>query len=194
MKEITRRQFGKTVAGSAAIAGASLPQLTFGQTAGEGRHFPQGFVWGCATASYQIEGAANEGGRGPSIWDVFSHTPGKTLQRRYGRRGRRFLPPVQGRRQAAEESGRRAPTGCRSPGRVSFPQGTGQPNPAGLDYYKRVVDELLANGITPYVTLFHWDLPAGAAGRLAVARYGEGLCRLRRLRGAPASPIACTTS
>ena len=68
----------KNCSRTAALAGASLPELTFGQTAGEGRHFPQGFVWGCATAAYQIEGGANEGGRGPSIWDVFSHTPGKT--------------------------------------------------------------------------------------------------------------------
>src|SRR5271167_1869968 len=85
MRHMTRRQFGKTgaatVAATAALANIALPELSFGQTvAAKDLEFPQGFVWGCATASYQIEGAATEDGRKPSIWDTFSHTPGKTFQ------------------------------------------------------------------------------------------------------------------
>src|SRR5580698_11668164 len=82
MKEITRRQFGKVAAATAAFAGVSLPEFSphssFAQQPPGSRQFPQGFVWGCATAAYQIEGGVHEGGRGASIWDVFSHTPGKT--------------------------------------------------------------------------------------------------------------------
>jgi hypothetical protein len=79
MKHMTRRQFGKTAAATAALANIALPELSFGQTtSAKDLEFPQGFVWGCATASYQIEGAAKEDGRKPSIWDVFAHTPGKT--------------------------------------------------------------------------------------------------------------------
>ncbi len=82
MKGITRRFFGKTMAASAAIAfsGLSLPKFAFGQpqSAANDLRFPKGFVWGCATAAYQIEGGAKDDGRGPSTWDVFSHTPGKT--------------------------------------------------------------------------------------------------------------------
>ncbi len=82
MKDLTRRQFGKVATAAAALAGTSLPRFAFGrqETADHNitRKFPEGFLWGCATAAYQIEGGAKEGGRGPSVWDVFSHTPGKT--------------------------------------------------------------------------------------------------------------------
>src|SRR5580693_7554639 len=82
MRNLTRRQFGKTVAAAAALAGTGLPELSFGQPgtadSSSRRRFPEGFVWGCATAAYQIEGGANDGGRGQTNWDVFSHTPGKT--------------------------------------------------------------------------------------------------------------------
>src|ERR1700733_7394756 len=80
MQDMTRRQFGKTVAATAALANVAIPESSRGQTAEvKDMQFPQGFVWGCATASYQIEGAAKEDGRKPSIWDVFAHTPGKTI-------------------------------------------------------------------------------------------------------------------
>src|SRR5579863_6876230 len=83
MKDLTRRQFGTVAAAAAALSGTTLPKLAFGQAGStadhdSGRKFPEGFLWGCATAAYQIEGGAKEGGRGPSVWDVFSHTPGKT--------------------------------------------------------------------------------------------------------------------
>src|ERR1700759_1066258 len=82
MKDITRRSFGRTVAASAAAAlsGISIPRLAWGQARPEANElrFPKGFLWGCATAAYQVEGGAKDDGRGPSTWDVFSHTPGKT--------------------------------------------------------------------------------------------------------------------
>src|SRR5712692_1423487 len=81
MKNFTRRQFGKTVAGTAAaaFASSSLPRFAFAQTPAALR-FPANFLWGCATAAYQIEGAVNEDGRGQTNWDVFSHISGKTFQ------------------------------------------------------------------------------------------------------------------
>jgi beta-glucosidase len=120
--------------------------------------FPTQFLWGAATAAYQIEGAWNEDGKGKSIWDLFSHIPGRThngdtgdvacdhyhryrddiaLMRRLGLKAYRFSiswPRV-------------------------IPAGSGLVNPAGLDFYDRLVDELLAAGIAPFVTLYHWDLP-----------------------------------
>ena len=130
---------------------------------------------------------------GPSIWDVFSHTPGKTHNGDTGDVADDSYHLYKEDVRLLKNLGVGAYRMSISWSRI-FPEGTGQPNPTGLDYYKRVVDELLANRITPYVTLFHWDLPAGAAGRLAIARYGAGLCRLRRLCGAAAWPIACITS
>ena len=81
MKTITRRQFGVSAAvvAATAVAGVSLPQLAFAVPDDDARRFPQGFRWGCATAAYQIEGGAADDARGPSIWDTFSHTPGKTF-------------------------------------------------------------------------------------------------------------------
>ena len=79
MKNFTRRQFGKGVAATAAAAcaGVSLPKLAFGEV--PALSYPRGFLWGCATAAYQVEGGAREDGRGPSVWDTFAHTPGKTF-------------------------------------------------------------------------------------------------------------------
>ena len=121
--------------------------------------WPEDFVWGTATASFQVEGAVAAGGRGESIWDLFTRTPGAILggdtadvacdhyhrwpedveiMQRMGVGGYRFSiawPRV-------------------------VPEGRGRVNPAGLDFYDRLVDGLLEAGITPYPTLYHWDLPA----------------------------------
>jgi beta-glucosidase len=163
MKDISRRQFGKTVAASAALAGVSFPESSFGQPQAENRQFPPGFVWGCATAAYQIEGAVNEGGRKPSIWDVFAHTPGKIFNSDTGDVADDSYHLYKEDIRLLKNLGVGGYRMSISWPRI-FPDGTGQPNPAGLEHYFRVVDELLANGITPYITLFHWDLPAALKG------------------------------
>ena len=120
--------------------------------------FPQDFVWGVATAAYQIEGAANEDGRGPSIWDTFSPTPGKVLNGDTGdvacdhyHRWREDLALL-------TELGVVAYRLSVAWPRI-LPTGSGEPNSVGLDWYERLVDALLAAGIQPWVTLYHWDLP-----------------------------------
>ncbi len=128
-------------------------------TAGTPLTFPPGFLWGAATAAYQIEGAAAEDGRTPSIWDTFSHTPGQDRRRRHRRRRLRPLPPLPRRRRADGRARPQRRTGSRSRWPRVQPGGRGPVNPAGLDFYRRLVDELLAAGIEPWVTLYHWDLP-----------------------------------
>ncbi len=120
--------------------------------------FPERFVWGAATAAYQIEGAHTADGRGPSIWDVFSHTPGKTYQGASGdiacdhyNRYRQDIAHI-------KNLGFNAYRFSISWPRV-LPQGRGMINPKGLDFYDRLVEELLQNDIQPYATLYHWDLP-----------------------------------
>ena len=120
--------------------------------------FPERFLWGVSTASYQIEGAVHEGGRGPSIWDTFSHTPGRTHDGDTG--------------DVACDHYHRWPQdvallGDLGVGAYRFsiawprvqPDGSGPVNAAGLDFYDGLVDALLERGITPVPTLFHWDLP-----------------------------------
>ncbi len=120
--------------------------------------FPANFVWGAATAAYQIEGAVNEDGRSPSIWDVFSHTPGKTHQGNTGDIAadhyHRFMEDIA----LMEKLGLNGYRFSISWPRI-IPEGRGTINQKGLDFYDRLVDELLAKGIDPYVTLYHWDLP-----------------------------------
>jgi beta-glucosidase len=125
---------------------------------GDQLRFPDGFLWGAATAAYQIEGAPDADGKGPSIWDTFSHTPGKVW---HGENG-----------DVACDSYHRYPEDIAMLQRLGVggyrfslswpriqPDGRGQANQAGLDHYSRVVDALLEKGITPVVTLYHWDLP-----------------------------------
>ena len=165
MKLITRREFGQSVAAAAAVtaAGVSLPKFAFGEYKTEVRYFPKGFLWGCATAAYQVEGAAAEDGRGPSVWDTFSHTPGKTFNGETGDVADDSYHLYQQDIQLLRTLGVQAHRMSISWSRV-FPEGKGFANPKGMDYYERVVDELLANHITPYVTLFHWDLPQALEG------------------------------
>ena len=122
------------------------------------RAFPVGFVWGAATSAYQIEGAVAEHGRGRSIWDRFSHTPGATRDADTGDVAddhyHRYREDVA----LMAELGLGAYRFSISWPRV-LPDGRGHVNEAGLGFYERLVDELAGRGIAPFVTLYHWDLP-----------------------------------
>ena len=127
-------------------------------TASLARRFPVGFRWGAATAAYQIEGGVHEGGRGASIWDTFSHTPGRTLGGDTGdvavdhfHRWRQDVGLMAGLGLDAYRFSVAWP-------RVQ-PTGRGPANQDGLDFYSRLVDALLDKGIQPIPTLYHWDLP-----------------------------------
>ena len=120
--------------------------------------FPNGFLWGTATASYQVEGGANEDGRGKSIWDTFSHTPGKILNNDNGDIACDFYHKYKEDVQLIKSLNAKSYRFSISWSRI-FPDGTGTPNQKGVDFYNRAVDELLANGIEPFATLYHWDLP-----------------------------------
>src|SRR5678816_3790942 len=173
---MNRRQFA--VRSLAAAAGAVLHRNSYAdasrfadQVSGAVREssirdarFPEHFLWGTATASYQNEGAWNEDGKGESIWDRFTHTPGKVrggvtgdvacdqyhlyphdiaLAKRLNQKSYRFSiswPRIQ-------------------------PAGTGTPNMKGIDHYRRLVDALLEAGIRPWCTMYHWDLPQALEGR-----------------------------
>lgn len=121
--------------------------------------FPAGFRWGCATSAFQIEGALTEDGRGKSIWDEFTHTPGRIID------GTNADVATDSYHRAGDDIAALAELGV-TDYRFSVawprvqPAGSGAVNPAGLDYYERLVDGLLAAGIDPVLTLFHWDLPA----------------------------------
>jgi beta-glucosidase len=143
--------------GAIGLTGSKLRQ-------GADLRFPEGFCWGTATSAYQIEGATEVDGRGPSIWDTFAKLPGKirgganadiaddhyhlyredvALMKALGVKAYRFSiawPRL-------------------------FPEGRGTPNAKGLAFYQRLVDELLANGIEPWATLYHWDLPQALQDR-----------------------------
>jgi beta-glucosidase len=120
--------------------------------------FPPDFVWGAATASYQIEGAANEDGRGESVWDRFCATPGKVRNADNGVVACDFYHRYRDDIALMGELGIDAFRFSVAWPRV-LPQGRGEVNKVGLDFYDALVDELLGNGIAPYVTLFHWDTP-----------------------------------
>jgi beta-glucosidase len=122
------------------------------------RRFPPGFSFGAATASYQIEGAAREDGKGEGIWDRFSHQPGRVVA---GDTGDVACDHYHRYR---EDVGLLAGLGLNAYRfSVSWPRvlpsGTGRVNAPGLDFYDRLVDDLLARGVVPHVTLYHWDLP-----------------------------------
>ncbi len=120
--------------------------------------FPAGFDFGVATSAFQIEGAWNEDGKGPSIWDKFSQTPGKVHLNIPGNRGadhyHRMKEDVALMREIGVTSYRFSLSWSRL-----IPKGVGQVNQKGVDFYSRLIDELLAAGIQPNVTLYHWDLP-----------------------------------
>ena len=126
--------------------------------------FPPDFVWGAATSAYQIEGSPLADGAGASIWHKFTHTPGKIEGGDHGDVAcdhyHRFVDDVTLMRELGIQSYRFSTAWARV-----LPDGTGRPNPQGLDFYSRLVDKLLEHGITPSVTLYHWDLPAALEDR-----------------------------
>ena len=128
------------------------------------KQFPEGFVWGASTASYQIEGAAAEDGRGPSIWDTFSHTPGKVENGDTGDVAcdhyHRYPEDIA----LMQKLGISAYRFSTAWPRI-MPQGTGQVNEAGLAFYDRLVDAVLDAGITPWLCFYHWDLPQALQDR-----------------------------
>lgn len=163
---MNRRDF---LAGSLAAAGATLlrgsSQAAMQQIPGavpaslvQQARFPEGFLWGAATAAYQVEGAWNADGKGESIWDKFTHTAGKVKGATTG--------------DAACDEYHLYPQDMALAKRLNLktyrfsiswpriqPAGTGTPNMNGLDYYSRLVDTMLANGMRPFCTIYHWDLP-----------------------------------
>jgi beta-glucosidase len=126
--------------------------------------FPGDFLWGTATSAYQVEGSPLADGAGPSIWQRFTHTPDLVLDGATGDVAcdhyRRYLDDVALMRSLGTNAYRFSVSWSRV-----MPQGRGPVNAAGLDFYERLVDALLASGIEPMVTLYHWDLPAALDDR-----------------------------
>ncbi|MDQ0823615.1 beta-glucosidase [Arthrobacter sp. V4I6] len=139
--------------------------------------FPEGFLWGAATAAYQIEGAAHEEGRRDSIWDVFARRPGAVADAHNGEVAcdhyHRSTQDVALMQELNLKAYRFSTSWARC-----MPDGV-TPNPDGIRFYSRLVDELLAAGITPWLTLYHWDLPqaledeGGWANRDTAERFAE---------------------
>jgi len=121
--------------------------------------FPPDFLWGCATSAYQIEGSPLADGAGPSIWERYAHTPGMMVNGDTGDIAcdhyRRYKDDVALMKRLGMQAYRFSIAWARV-----LPEGTGRVNQAGLDFYSRLVDELLKNGVEPIATLFHWDFPA----------------------------------
>jgi beta-glucosidase len=175
---LTRRSFFGASSGTmAALAAGSLVGAPRTSSARplvllDAGSFPKSFWWGAATASYQVEGAANEDGRKPSVWDTFSRTPGRTANGDTGDVAddhyHRFKDDV---KLMAELGIKHYRFSIAWPRIV--PNGRGAVNEAGVDFYKRLVDALLDRGITPHATLFHWDSPQALEDRYGSWRSRE---------------------
>jgi beta-glucosidase len=174
MTRVSRRRFVTASAASVAAAAAGGSAAAHGPkqkpAAAAGRPFPEGFTWGCASAAYQVEGAWDSDGKGPSVWDAFVRREGVVWRGHTGDVAcdhyHRYREDVA----LMKEMGLRAYRFSVSWPRV-LPEGTGATNPRGLDFYDRLIDELLKGGIEPWVTCFHWDFP------LALYRRGGWLNR-----------------
>ncbi len=168
--KFSRRQFAK-LAGFSALGMAAAPAKPAANETkpSPDRHapapFPNGFLWGTATSAYQIEGAVDEDGRGRSIWDIFSHTPGKIGDASNADRANDHYHRYKEDVGLIKQLGVKAYRFSIAWPRV-FPEGTGAANPRGLDFYDRLLDELLKNGIEPFATLYHWDLPQALQERV----------------------------
>ena len=167
-KKISRRDLGRHASAAAIASSAALSTPQHAEAQGRpipnSYQFPSDFLWGCATAAYQVEGGAKDDDRGPSIWDTFSHIPGKVHNNDNGDVAddsyHRYKEDVG----LLKWLGAKIYRFSTSWSRI-FPEGSGKANPKGIDFYSRLVDELLANGITPFCTLFHWDLPQALQDR-----------------------------
>ncbi|WVZ24142.1 hypothetical protein V8G54_002686 [Vigna mungo] len=135
-------------------------------------NFPNAFVFGTASSAFQYEGAVKEDGRGPSVWDTFSHTFGKILDFSNADvavdQYHRYEEDVQ----LMKDMGMDAYRFSISWSRI-FPNGSGQMNQAGVDHYNKLINALLAKGIEPYVTLYHWDLPQALEDKKDFSTYAE---------------------
>src|SRR6266700_2870588 len=175
--EFSRRHFSKLAGLSALglLAGSAKSEEDATKSARDSlgaAGFPNGFVWGTATSSYQIEGAVLEDGRGRSIWDIFPHIPGKIEDRSNADQANDHYHRYKEDVRLIKELGVKAYRFSIAWPRV-FPEGDVSPNPKGLDFYDRLLDELLANGIEPYATLYHWDLPQSLQDRFGGWRSSE---------------------
>ncbi|WMT75614.1 GH1 family beta-glucosidase [Bradyrhizobium sp. Ash2021] len=166
---LSRRDFGK-MAGSAALglSTVSAQSADTGIARPTGQNamlaFPGDFRWGTATSAFQVEGAVNEDGRGPSIWDRFTHLQGKIADHSTADVADDHFHRYKDDVRLMKALGARTYRFSIAWPRV-FPEGRGVPNPKGLDFYNRLLDELLANGIEPFATLYHWDLPQALQDR-----------------------------
>ncbi|WP_298262029.1 GH1 family beta-glucosidase [Bradyrhizobium sp.] len=170
-KGFSRRRFAKIAAWSAlgistkpvlAAEGAANAATRFSKSALS--NFPHNFRWGTATSAYQIEGAVNEDGRGASIWDRFVRLNDKIIDQSTADVANDHYHRYKEDVQLIKKLGAKAYRFSIAWPRI-FPEGTGAANPKGLDFYSRLVDELLANGIEPFATLYHWDLPQALQDR-----------------------------
>ncbi|HTG24884.1 MAG TPA: family 1 glycosylhydrolase, partial [Reyranella sp.] len=160
----SRRAFATTALTLGALGLTASKEVREPDELQPGSEFPKGFRWGTATSAYQIEGATQEDGRGASIWDTFSRLSGKI---RDGDNAdiaddhyHRYKEDVALMKALGVSTYRFSIAWPRL-----FPEGRGAPNPKGLAFYDRLVDELLANGIVPFATLYHWDLPQALQDR-----------------------------
>ncbi len=167
-KRLSRRQFagitGWSILGISALSAGSGQADDNVPNRGTSSGFPSGFLWGTVTSAYQVEGAANEDGRGPSIWDRFAHMRGTISDHSNADSATDHYYRYREDVQLMKALGAKAYRFSIAWPRV-FPEGVGTPNPKGLDFYNRLLDELSANGIEPFATLYHWDLPQALQDR-----------------------------
>ena len=154
MLRLSRRKLLPLLAGAVGLGRLSGP----GSAMAEEDAFPADFVWGASTSSYQIEGAVEEDGRGQSIWDVYSHSPGRVKGGDTGDVAcdhyHRWVEDIEWLARGGFNAYRFSTAWPRI-----LPAGTGTVEHRGLDFYDRLVDGLITRGITPWLCLYHWDLP-----------------------------------